>query len=75
MATEEKTMQTLIEQRHELTAVLARCDGGAFPGSKAFTRETAALLALADFDAAHPEVILAVRAGRTPSAEALAEVD
>lgn len=49
-------------QRHALTARLDGCDRGAFPGSKAAREESAALAALAAFDAAHPEVLAEIRA-------------
>ena len=65
MDAEEKTMQTLIEQRHGLTEVLAQCKGSLL-GSLDFGRETLALLMLASFDATHPEVLLKLRAGRGP---------
>jgi hypothetical protein len=49
--------ETLIEQRRDLTTSLSYCERGAFPGSRAWREEKAALDALAAFDAAHPEVI------------------
>lgn len=48
--------QTLVEQREVLTARLANCSRGAFPGSAAHKRESAALAALEAFDVANPSV-------------------
>ena len=48
--------QTLAEQREVLTTRLANCSRGAFPGSLAHTRESAALAALEAFDLANPSV-------------------
>lgn len=48
--------QTLAEQREVLTTRLANCIRGAFPGSAAHKRESAALAALEAFDLANPSV-------------------
>ena len=48
--------QTLAEQREVLTTRLANCSRGAFPGSAAHKRESAALAALEAFDLANPSV-------------------
>jgi len=48
--------QTLAEQREVLTTRLANCSRGAFPGSLAHKRESAALAALEAFDLANPSV-------------------
>ena len=48
--------QTLAEQRELLTTRLANCSRGAFPGSLAHKRESAALAALEAFDLANPSV-------------------
>ena len=48
--------QTLAEQREVLTNRLANCSRGAFPGSAAHKRESAALAALEAFDLANPSV-------------------
>ena len=48
--------QTLAEQREVLTTRLANCSRGAFPGSAAHKRESAALAALEAFDIANPSV-------------------
>jgi len=48
--------QTLAEQREVLTTRLANCSRGAFPGSLAHKRESAAIAALEAFDAANPSV-------------------
>jgi hypothetical protein len=48
--------QTLVEQREVLTMRLANCSRGAFPGSLAHKRESAALAALEAFDLANPSV-------------------
>ena len=48
--------QTLAEQRDVLTTRLANCSRGAFPGSAAHKRESAALAALEAFDLANPSV-------------------
>mgnify|MGYP006895929344 FL=1 len=47
---------SLVEQREVLAERLANCSRGAFPGSLAHKRESAALAALAAFDAANPSV-------------------
>ena len=47
---------TLVEQREVLTTRLANCSRGAFPGSAAHKRESAALAALEAFDLANPSV-------------------
>jgi hypothetical protein len=52
---------TLTEQRAELAEAVAATDTDAFPGSRAYMRYSRALKALADFDAAHPEVIAAIQ--------------
>lgn len=49
------------DARNELTRTLADCDRGAFPGSKAWLRETQAIKALVDFDATYPEVLASIR--------------
>ncbi len=47
---------SLVEQREVLTTRLANCIRGAFPGSAAHKRESAALAALEAFDLANPSV-------------------
>lgn len=47
---------SLVEQREVLTTRLANCSRGAFPGSLAHKRESAAIAALDAFDAANPSV-------------------
>jgi hypothetical protein len=47
---------SLVEQREVLTTRLANCSRGAFPGSLAHKRESAAIAALEAFDAANPSV-------------------
>lgn len=56
---------TLIEQRRTITDELASCDRGAYPGSREYFRESAALKALGEFDKAHPEVIEHIKAERS----------
>ncbi len=58
-------METLIEERGELTEALADCDRGAFPGSKEEREETRCLIALDDFDNVHPEVSNELRQRRS----------
>jgi len=47
---------SLAEQREVLTTRLANCSSGAFPGSLAHKRESAAIAALEAFDLANPSV-------------------
>jgi hypothetical protein len=47
---------SLAEQREVLTTRLANCSRGAFPGSAAHKRESAAIAALEAFDLANPSV-------------------
>lgn len=58
-----ETME-LREQRQKLTDNLANCEPGAFPGSREYAEESAAMKALADFDKQHPEVLADIRAER-----------
>ena len=55
-AAQRSIPQTLAEQREVLTMRLANCSRGAFPGSAAHKRESAALAALEAFDLANPSV-------------------
>ena len=55
-AAQRSIPQTLAEQREVLTTRLANCSRGAFPGSAAHKRESAALAALEAFDLANPSV-------------------
>lgn len=61
----------LIEQRKTLTRRLAACERGAFPGSREWQEESNAIKALADFDAAYPEVLAEIRAAeqQTPATQ------
>jgi hypothetical protein len=52
------TLAELKEARLELVETMLACEGG-FPGSKEYRAESEAMQALADFDAAHPEVYAA----------------
>ena len=62
---ETKTVNDLRAERKALTNRLANCDSGAFPGSREWRAERAAMDALAAFDAAHPEVLVAINAERS----------
>lgn len=55
-------MTDLRYTRETLAGRLASCDRDGFPGSRAWSREREAIKALADFDAAHPEIIAAINA-------------
>lgn len=57
-ATDNK-LSDLIAQRKTLTTALSNCGGG-FPGSRGWVAEAAAMKALGDFDATHPQVIVAI---------------
>lgn len=60
----------LMAERTRLTTELANCEPGALPGTAAARAESAAIKALAAFDAAHPEVLASVRAhGVAPQSE------
>ena len=56
-------MDKLIEQRNTLAIAMYNTETDAFPGTKAYKAYSAAMLALADFDEAHPEVIDAIQGG------------
>lgn len=62
-------MDELIEERTRLGEDVAR-HSGAFPGSKAYRREEAALAALTAFDEAHPEVLPEINRRRFAEIEA-----
>ena len=57
-------LKTLIATRNSLATAYANEDGG-FPGSKGFKAMRKAETALAEFDAAHPEVIAAINAAHS----------
>lgn len=57
----------LIAERVQLTTQVFNCEPGAFPGTAANRAESTAIKALAEFDAAHPEVAAAIASQSVPS--------
>lgn len=55
-------MDRMIEERGRLTDALVACERGAWPGTPERRRESAAMQVLAQYDLAHPEVIVEIRA-------------
>lgn len=62
--TTPRTQDDLITARNELAENLFYSDSDAFPGSAAWREQNAAGEALEDFDAEHPEIIVAIRAAK-----------
>ena len=56
--------EELKDTRDDLVSDLANCNRGAFPGSKDSKKEIECMRALEAFDAAHPEVITAIKLAR-----------
>lgn len=60
-------MDQLIAERNNLADAADRADQGGYPGSKAYRAYSAALLAMAEFDKAHPEVIKEIKSRHAAS--------